>query len=78
MTSPISATGSYLSAIATVPATDYSGGFSTQATTFLGMHFTASEAKQLWQAVVSMISQQIQHENDKAVEALRKMRSGES
>ena len=42
MTSPISATGSYLSAIATVPATDYSGGFSTQATTFLGMHFTAS------------------------------------
>ncbi len=45
--------------------------------TFLGMHFTAKEAGQLWNAIIQQINSSIQHEQKRAIKALRKIRKSE-
>lgn len=42
---------------------------------WLGMDFTAEQAKQLWNIISQSISTQIQKEQQKAIKALRKLRS---
>ena len=42
--------------------------------TFLGMHFTGPEAEKLWDVLIQQINSQIQHEQARALKALRKLR----
>lgn len=42
---------------------------------WLGMDFTAEQAKQLWTIISQSISTQIQKEQQRAIKALRKLRS---
>jgi hypothetical protein len=42
--------------------------------TFLGMHFTGPEAEKLWDAIIQQINTQIQHEQARALKALRKLK----
>lgn len=42
--------------------------------TFLGMHFTGPEAEKLWNTIIQQINTQIQHEQARALKALRKLR----
>ena len=77
MTTPVGGSGGgYISATASIDAsnTTFEGGFASHAMTFLGMSFTADEAKKLWQSIMAMISHQIQHDNERAIAALRKLR----
>ncbi len=45
--------------------------------TFLGMHFNAKEAGQLWNAIIQQVNSQIQHEQKRALKAIRKLRKSE-
>jgi len=42
---------------------------------WLGMEFTAEQTKQLWNIISQSISTQIKKEQDRAVKAIRKLRS---
>lgn len=42
--------------------------------TFLGMHFNAKEAAQLWNVIIQQVSSQIRKEQAKALKALRKLK----
>ena len=78
MTTPVGGSGGgYLSATASIDTantSNFEGGFASHAMTFLGMSFTAEESKKLWQSIMAMISHQIQHDNERAIAALRKLR----
>lgn len=42
--------------------------------TFLGMHFTGPEAEKLWNTICQQINNQLQHEQARAMKALRKLK----
>lgn len=46
--------------------------------TFLGMHFTGPEAEKLWDAIIQQINTSIQHEQARALKALKKLRKSSS
>lgn len=46
--------------------------------TFLGMHFTGPEAEKLWNTIIQQINTSIQHEQARALKALRKLRKSSS
>ena len=50
------------------------GNVSAKPMTFLGMHFTGPEAEKLWNIMIRQIGAQIQHEQARALKALRKLR----
>ncbi len=45
--------------------------------TFLGMHFNAKEAGQLWNSIIQQVNSQIQHEQKRALKAIRKLKKSE-
>lgn len=50
------------------------GESTTKPMTFLGMHFTGPEAEKLWNAIIQQINSSIQHEQARALKAIRKLR----
>ncbi len=54
------------------------GGFNAKPMTFLGMYFTADEAKKLWNAIIQQINTQIKHDQDQALKAIRKLKKSET
>lgn len=48
-------------------------GWNPKPMKWLGMSFDSGEAKQIWQIISQNVNQQIQHEQDKAIEALKKL-----
>lgn len=50
------------------------GKDSAKPMTFLGMHFTGPEAEKLWGAIMQQINSSIQHEQARAMKALRKLK----
>ncbi len=50
------------------------GKMTAKPLTFLGMHFTGPEAEKLWDAIIQQINSQIQHEQARALKAIRKLR----
>lgn len=48
-------------------------GWNPKPLTWLGMSFDSAETKKLWQIISQNVNQQIQHEQAKAIEALRKL-----
>lgn len=50
------------------------GKMTAKPMTFLGMHFTGPEAEKLWDAIIQQINASIQHEQARALKALRKLR----
>lgn len=46
--------------------------------TFLGMYFTAPEAKKLWNVIIQQINAQIKKDQDRALKAIRKLRKSET
>jgi hypothetical protein len=55
------------------PPPEY-GKITAKPLTFLGMHFTGPEAEKLWDAIIQQINSQIQHEQARALKAMRKLR----
>ena len=49
-------------------------GFKAKPMTFLGMHFNAKEATQLWQVIIQTLNREIEKDKEKALKALRKLR----
>lgn len=50
------------------------GEMTAKPMTFLGMHFTGPEAEKLWETIMQQISTQIQHEQARALKAMRKLK----
>lgn len=50
------------------------GEMTAKPMTFLGMHFTGPEAQKLWETIMQQINSQIQHEQARALKAMRKLR----
>lgn len=48
-------------------------GIPSQGFNFLGMHFTGADAKVLWNTIIQAASQQIQHDQDLAIQAIQRM-----
>lgn len=59
------------------PPPEY-GKITAKPLNFLGMHFTGPEAEKLWDAIIQQINTQIQHEQARALKALRKLRKSSS
>lgn len=75
--SPISSSQSSSASTSSTQQKGATGDFIAKPMTFLGMHFTADEAKVLWNSIIHMVSMDIQRENKRAVAAIRKWREGE-
>lgn len=54
------------------------GEVTAQPMTLLGMKFTGPEAEKFWEALMQQINSQIQHEQARALKALRKLRKSTS
>lgn len=50
------------------------GKMTAKPMTFLGMHFTGPEAEKLWNVMIQQINNQLQHEQARALKALRKLK----
>ena len=53
---------------------DEYGHMTAKPMTFLGMHFTAKEAGELWNAIIQQVNAQIRRDEEKALKALRKLK----
>ncbi|HSX14254.1 MAG TPA: hypothetical protein VLE96_07555 [Chlamydiales bacterium] len=50
------------------------GEMTAKPLTFLGMKFTGPEAEKLWNTILQQVNSQIQHEQARALKAMRKLR----
>ena len=50
------------------------GEMTAKPLTFLGMHFTGPEAEKLWNTILQQVNSQIQHEQARALKAMRKLK----
>lgn len=55
------------------PSSEHQGGYKAKPFKMMGMSFDSKEAGQLWQAICQQLNAAIQHENDRAIKALKKL-----